>query len=186
MRMVRGRAEARWMPSRYGYALFQLFAYFRLRNAKPEPRDAILVLDRHQSNVETWIVCWWLIGTTACAIAGTLFAKRPLPVALAISLLLAIVGIQALAVASGLVIAPLWKLVTRLDTPGMNVTSIVLVSLIGAACAYCTTRPGWVRFAGWQFFVVLALNALAAAIVFLMGDAIARAEESVGGVVSGR
>ena len=186
MKFVRGHAEARWLPSRHNFALFRLYAYLRLRNAKRETRDVILGIDRHQSNAEAWIVAVWTTITGACCIAGTLFADWPLAIALTVAIPLSMLGIQTTLVTSGVTVAPLWNAVTRLGTPGVKVNSIVTMSAIAALCAYSATRPTWVRFAGLQFFALFALNALAAVIVFLLRDPIAQLEASVGGVPSAR
>jgi hypothetical protein len=68
----------------------------------------------------------------------------------------------------------------------VKVNSIVTMSAIAALCAYSATRETWVRFAGLQFFGLFALNAVAAAIVFLLRSPIAELEASVGGVSSAR
>ena len=74
MRVVRGRADARWLPSRHNFALFRLAAFLRLRRARPEPCDGSCVIDRHQSAMETWLVMSWVTLTFACYLAATLFA----------------------------------------------------------------------------------------------------------------
>lgn len=183
MRIVRGHAEARWMPSRHNLAIFRLLAYFRLRAAPCQPSDTILIIDRHQSSAETSIVAAYLVATVTLCLAGTLFAAQPLAIALTVSLVLASLGIQVTLVASG-VLMTLWQAVTRLNTPGPRVNSIVAMTMIGALCAYCTTRATWVRFAGWQFFAVAAVNALAAVVAFLLRRRIAELEASIGGVPS--
>jgi hypothetical protein len=186
MKFVRGHPEARWLPSRHNLALFRLYAYLRLRNAKRETRDVILGIDRHQSNIEAWTVAVWTTLTGACCIAGTLFASWPIPIALTAAIPLSMLGIQTALVTSGVAVAPLWNVVTRLGTPGVKVNSIMTMSAIAALCAYSAMRPTWVRFAGLQFFVLFALNALAAVVVFLLRGRISQLETSVGGVPSGR
>ncbi|HEX8252719.1 MAG TPA: hypothetical protein VF846_06205 [Thermoanaerobaculia bacterium] len=180
MRIVRGNAAARFMPSRHNFAIFKLVAYLRLRGARPETWNGIMVLDRHQSNVETWLVTIWLTVMGGCFLAAA-FAI-PLTLAVAVSLL----GIQAVAVASGVVIAPLWNAFVRSETAPMKVNAIVVMSLLTAAAMYSATRPTWARFAGWHFLSMLALNAIAAAIVFFLRDGIAQLESSMEGLSSAR
>ena len=174
MRLVRGRADARWFPSRHNLALFRLFAFLRLRRAQPEYRDEILVIDRHQSATETWMVMCWLIATLACYLAVTLFAGWHLAIALAISLPLSIALLEVPAIVSALTIAPFAR-------DGIRVNGIVVMLLFTAASAYFATRPTWVRFVAWQFLALLALNAIAAVIVYALRDAIAQLE---GGITS--
>jgi hypothetical protein len=176
--MVHGNAAARWLPSRHNFALFRLFAFLRLRNAGPEAADVILNIDRYQSNVETWTVTVWVLAS------ATAFLTTVLPLPLAF--LAAVVGIQAALITSGLVFAPLWNALTGRETPGVRVSSFVIMGVLAAGAAYCTTRPAWVRFAGWQFLSLVALNAIAAAIVFLLRAQIAELETSIGGVPSAR
>jgi hypothetical protein len=179
MKMVQGNAAARWLPSRHNLALFRLLAWLRLRNARPTPSAVILGIDRHQSNSETWIVTVWML------VMATIFVGEVLSVPLPLALVIAVAGFQAALITSGLTVAPLWNAVTRLGTPGVKVSSFVIGAMLTAGAAYCTTRPTWVRFAGWHFLAMLALNALAAVIVFLLRDSIAHLETSVGGPPSG-
>jgi hypothetical protein len=145
-----------------------------LRRARPEIRDVILVIDRHQSATEMWMVMCWLIATLACYLAVTLFAGWHVAIALAIALPLSVALLEVPAIISALTIAPFAR-------DGIRVNSIVVVLLFTAASAYFATRPTWVRFIAWQFLALLALNAIAAVIVFALRDAIAQLE---GGVTS--
>jgi hypothetical protein len=180
MKMVQGNAAARWLPSRHNFALFRLLAWLRLRNARPVPSAVILGIDRHQSNTETWTVTVWVL------VMATIFLSAALAIPLALSFVLAVAGFQVALITSGLTIAPLWNAVTRLGTPGVRVSSFVIMGLLTAGAAYCTTRPTWVRFAGWHFLSMLGLNAISAVIVFLLRDSIAQLEASAGGAPSAR
>ena len=175
MKIVRGRADARWLPSRHNFALFRLGAFLRLRRAKPEYRDVILVIDRHQSAFETWTVMCWLIATLACYLAVTLFANWHVVLGLAVSLPLAIALLEVPAIVSALTIAPFTH-------DKIHVNGTVVMLLFAAASVYFATRPAWIRFVAWQFLALLALNAIAAVVVFALRDAIAQIE---GGVTSG-
>ncbi len=175
MKLVRGRADARWLPSRHNVALFRLAACLRLRRAKPEPHDGILVIDRHQSATETWMVMCWLIATMACYLAVTLFARWHVAVALAVSLPVALVLLEVPAIFSALTIAPFAR-------DRMRANGIVVMLLFTAASVYFAMRPTWIRFVAWQFLALLGLNAIAAVIVYAFRDTIARLE---GGVTSG-
>lgn len=174
MRLVRGRADARWFPSRHNFALFRLAAFLGLQRARPEHRDVILVIDRHQSATETWMVLWWLTLTLACYLAATLFAGWHVAIAIAIALPLAFALLEVPAIVSALTFA-------RFSRNGIRVNGMVVMLLFTAASAYFATRPTWVRFVAWQFLALLALNAIAAAIVFALRDTIAQLE---GGVTS--
>lgn len=188
MRLVRGRADARWLPSRHNMALFRLAAWWKLRRTKPERNDMILIIDRHQSATETWVVMSWAVLTTACYLSATLFASWPTPLGIAVGVPIAIAGLEVPALLSALLIAPLWRMATRRErVDSIDVNGAVVMLLFTAASAYFAMRPSWIRFVGWQFLIVLALNAIAAAIVFLLRDSIARLEAAVvGGGTSGQ
>ncbi|HEU4886881.1 MAG TPA: hypothetical protein VFV49_03270, partial [Thermoanaerobaculia bacterium] len=123
---------------------------------------------------ETWLVLLWLTLTLACYLAATLFADWHVAIALATSLPLAFVLLEVPAIVSALTVA-------RFSRNGIRVNGVVVMLLFAAASAYFAMRPTWVRFVAWQFLALLALNAIAAAIVFALRDAIAQLE---GGVTS--
>jgi hypothetical protein len=184
VRVVRGRADARWFPSRHNFALFRLWAYLKLRRARPEHCDGTLVIDRHQSAAETWVVMSWMTLTFACYLAATLFVDWHIAVALPVSLPLAVVLLEVPAIISALTIAPVFRSVTRERTNGSRVNGVVIMLLFGAASAYFARHPSWIRFVAWQFLALLALNAIAAMIVFPLRHSIARLEAQVGGATS--
>lgn len=185
MRIVRDRAEARWFPSRHNFALFRLAAYLCLRRARPEQRGGILVIDRHQSTMETWLVMSWVTLTFACYLATTLFVDWHIALALPVSLPLAIVLLEVPAILSALTIAPLFESIAGARTNGFRVNGVVIMLLFSAASAYFARHPSWIRFVAWQFLALLALNAIAAMIVFPLRHSIARLEAQVGGASSG-
>lgn len=174
MNFVRGRAEARWLPSRHNFAIFRLFAYLRLRNAKRETSDVILFIDRHQSASETWIVGVWLIATLAGYLAATWLGSWPLPLAMVVAFPLAWLGSEVPAVATGIVMT----LVTRNENH-VRINSFIVMLLYTLAALGFAKSDTWVRFVAWQFLAMLALNAVAAAIVYLLRGSIARLEASV-------
>jgi len=180
MRLVRGRSEARWFPSRHNFALFRLAAYFRLRIARSEPFEGIVAIDRYQSNTETYLVAAWIVLTLACYLTVTLFASWPVPLAFATAVPVALAGVEVPMIASGLVltlVAPRGKDITRAN-------SVSVMLLFFAAAAYFAMRPTWVRFAAWQVLFLGAANAVASAIVFFVRDDIARLETAIGGTTS--
>jgi len=167
VRIVRGRAEARWLPSRHHFALARLFAFLRMRGAKPQPREGLmLVVDRDQTAAEHHCVSLWIVATVACYIAATLLASWPIAAAFPLAFVLAAVAIEVPVVSIGLLVPA-------------RANGTVLMALLVAAAAYFATQRSWVRFAAWQFLAVVALNALAAVIVFLLRGPIARLERSV-------
>ncbi|HEX8168910.1 MAG TPA: hypothetical protein VF824_00040 [Thermoanaerobaculia bacterium] len=178
-RTIRGRADARWLPSRRNFALFRLYAYLRLRVAPPEPRDVALFIDRNQTAAEHYSVAVWVLLTMTCYCAADLFESWPLPLAIVSALVVATLLTQVGIVGFGLVAAALTPRTAR-----VRVNSFVLMLLFIAAAAWYARHPSWARFVAWQVLALVALNAAAAAIVFLLRGSIARLESAFGGVAS--
>lgn len=155
MNVVRGRAEARWLPARHRFALFRLFAHVKSRTAKAEPREGLmLMLDRDQSAYEHYAVSTWIVLTVTCYLAATLFGAWPLPLALVAAIPATAVAIEIAVCVNGLVFGNARR------------NGIAFMLLMTAASAYLVTAATWVRFAAGQFLALLALNAVAAVVVF--------------------
>lgn len=175
MKLVRGRADVRFFPSRHNFALFRLAAYLRLRAAKPEHGECILAIDRHQSNFEHTLVPLWYALTLTCFGAAWLFAAWPLPLALLASFPVALFALEVPLVLGGIATSA-WNAATGMRVNAVRVTSILMMTLFAAAAAHFARQPTWVRFAGLQVLALIALNALAAAIVLFLRPSIARLE----------
>ena len=191
MRIVRGRGDARWLPARFNFALFRLYGWLRMRAAKPEPVDAILVIDRNQNAFEMFGVGIWLLLTTSCYVADLLAPWLPMPVAAIVAPPVAIfVALQFPVFFTGLLVTPwvvrAWNAVAPARVHEGRVNSILYMLLFAAASAWFATRGSWVRFVAWHALALMALNAVASAIAFLLRGEFARLEASVGGAASAR
>ena len=168
MKMVRGRADARWLPSRHRFALFRLYAALRLRLAKPEPRDSLmLIVDRDQSAYEHHGLSLWIVLTVTCYVAGTLPGRWPLPLALLAALPLAVVAVVAVVILGGLLLGSGER------------AGVAFMLVLAVASGVVARHASWSRFVAWHFFAVVALNAVAAAIVFVLRGPIARMEREL-------
>ena len=176
MKIVRGRADARWLPARFHYALFRLYAFLRMKAAKPRPADVALVLDRDQNPVESAVLSAWTTATLTCYAAATLFDEWPLPLALLAGVPVAITCLEIPIVLLGLAL--------RHRETNIPLNSFVLMTLLTGAAVYFSRAQTWARFAAWQFLAAVALNAIAAAIVFSLRGEIADMENAVGGITS--
>lgn len=176
MKVVRGRADARWLPSRYNFAIFRLYAFVRMRTAKAEPADVAMVIDRHQSAAENFTVGAWTTLTLAAYVAAVLSRSWALPLAILAAIPMAILLLQFTIVIVGVL------LIRRENN--LRVNSVVLMVLLTGAAAYFARSESWVRYAAWQFLAVLAINAVAAVAVRMMRGAIAETESAVGGFLS--
>lgn len=176
MKVVRGRADARWLPARFHFGLFRLYAFVRMKTATPEPRDVALVIDRDQNRIESFTIGVWATLTLACYASETLFASWPLPLALAAGIVAGITFLQVPVVTVGLIVR------RRENNNGLN--SVVTMALLLALAVHFARAQSWVRYAAWQFLGLVALNAVAAAVVFLLRGAIEEMEQAVGGLTS--
>jgi hypothetical protein len=167
VKMARGRAEARWLPSRHRFAIARLYAFLRLRGAKPEPREGLMmVVDRDQTAFEHHGVSLWIVATVACYLAASLFRALPLPAALLVSIPVAAIVVEVPVVSGGFLFRG-------------RANGVFFMILFTAVSAYFARQTSWVRFAAWQVFAVMALNAIAAAILLLLREPIARLERGV-------
>ena len=158
MRIVRDREDARWLPSRFHFALFQLFAFGRMLVTRPrERRGIMLVIDRDQSEIEQYAVAVWIVLTVSCLFAAIM------PFALAV-----VVTPFALQI-------PLY-----ISGRGIRFNSILIMTLIAIPAAVFATKPVWIRYAAWQFFAMIALNAFAALIMLALRGKVRKMEERCG------
>jgi len=100
----------------------------------------ILADDRHQSAAENYTASFSYLALVACFLAAFL------PLAAAIPLSLIVIQI------------PLYVFGLAFNDGRVNAAGY---GLCGAAMAwYLALQPGWIRFAGYAFFAVIALNAV--------------------------
>lgn len=176
MKVVRGRADARWLPSRFNFALFRLYAYVRMKLAEPQPADVSLAIDRNQNPIESAVLSLWTTATLTCYAAATLFASWPLPLALLAGIPVAITCLEIPIVLIGILL--------RHRANNIPLQSFVLMSLLIAGAVYFARSQTWARFAAWQFLGAVVLNAVAAGIMFLLRGSITEMEKAVGGITS--
>jgi hypothetical protein len=180
--MVRGRAEARWLPSRHRFALFRLWAYARLRGARPEPDpNVMLMVNPDQSATEVFTTSSWVSLTTSAYIAAELAESWPLAIAIASAIPLAMAAVQIPLYVCGTLILPTMPTIARTRPNALAaINSVVTWIALLLAASYYATKSSWARFAAWQFLAVVALNAVAATILFLLRKRVAALEASYG------
>ena len=174
MNVVVDRPEARWLPSRHRFAIARLYAFARLRhNARStaeRPEHLILALDRDQSATETHTVALWVFVTTASYFAAML--PLPIPLAIVAAIPLASLAIHIPFIGGGLAV----RLITR-DENNVKIVSAGTMSLLLIGSSYVAWTATWARFVAWFFFSVLAINGLAALILWLLRATVQAAEE---------
>jgi hypothetical protein len=185
MRFVRGRAEARWLPSRHHFAVFRLNALLRLRSAEPETRDAMLAVDSHQSTTESLMVGSWFFLTAACYIAEALRPRLWLPAAVLLALPLSVFLFQMIFVPAAAVFGRLSVAAgRRVDESNVDLHSTLFMLILGGVSLRHAFGPAWTRFVAWQYFFCVALNLTAACAMFLLRARASDLEEKLGGAAS--
>jgi hypothetical protein len=173
LNIVVDHPEARSLPSRHRFALARLIGYLRLRESKPAAHDSehlILSIDRDQTAIEMHLVALWVFVTT------TFYIAAALPFALPLSTILAI-PLAAIAIHLPIVIGgPLLRLFIG-DGNHIKIISVTTMALLLIASSYAATTASWARFVAWLCFAILLINCLAAAILWLLRDAVQAAEE---------
>jgi hypothetical protein len=177
--IVRDRRDARWLPSRFHFALFRLYAYMRLRAAKPEPaRGLILSVDRHQSASENFLSTICIVLVAGSYFGAWFETSMVTPVAYAAGLLAAVIAIQALIAVAGAIIVAIQKP----DGAGTAATlmPIVIMAAMIAGGAAVATGDSSARYIARGFLLLVAMNAAAAVVTFLLREQITEAERQFG------
>jgi len=158
VKIVRDRADARWLPSRFNFALFRLFAYVRLRMARPQPRPGLMLsIDRYQSAAENYIVCVVVMIVVAS------FFHSPL-----VGAIVAIVAPQIAIPVVGTILG----IFVSADSSRVEANSMLMLVAIIAVSVYFA-RESYVAQA---FLGLVVLNGVAAAVLFLLRGSVARLE----------
>ena len=154
-------------PARHNFALFRAgAAILRRILAAPATDDTRLIIrDRHQSAVETWMVSLWVLAMTTCYLSEWLFDEWPLPLALLTAAMLTPALVQIPVFISGLLLAPL----VRRGGSNIAINSFFFMSLLAAASIYFALGESWLRFVGRQFLMLAAANGVAAVVLALAG-----------------
>ena len=159
MRIVQDREDARGLPARFHFAIFKLAAFVRMKFVTPrERRGVLIVIDRDQSAVEHYIISAWITALVIC------FLSAIMPVILAIPLATIIIQIPLFTICR-----------SNIDT-----SSWLMFTLVGIAAAYLLHRHTWIRFVALSYFLIIAINLLAAAIMMLLHSDVREMEARCG------
>lgn len=182
MRVVRDRGDARWLPSRFRFALFRLIAYFMLRAARQETAPGtIMAIEPDQSAVENYLVAGMVFLMTASFTAALLAAVMPFVVACVLALPATLAMVQVPILGCGLTVTPLLRKLTGVPRErDMAINSAILMLLAIATAALLALHTSPLRHAGIAFLLLAGVNALAAVVVFLLRRAIADSERRFG------
>ena len=173
MKIDRPRAAVPWVPSRYRYALFRLVAYARLAR-RPLPmftpgETRVLAIDRDQSSGEAYTIAIVVWFTAAAFMAHLLSARLVTAAAVLVAVPLAAFAFNAAIVLMGIAITPLLHLIGVPRGPNnIGVNSAVILISLGLAASYFATSSGWVAVPAWIFLLCIAVNGMAAIILFTL------------------
>ena len=181
MNVVHDRPQAKWLPSRHRFALARLVAFVMLTcgtGSQPVRRPKggrfaaadglrtrptsdvdrlILAIDPDQSAIENYAASIWYLGSLTCFIA----AFVPLLIAFPLALVVIEIPIYAFGLPFG----------------NRRVTSAGYVLCGAGAAFYFALQPNWIRFPAYAFLGVIALNAIAFVIMWLLRRRVRAAEE---------
>jgi O-antigen/teichoic acid export membrane protein len=180
--VVRNRADGRWLPSRFDFALFRLFAYFRLKTIEPEETPGlVLSIERHQSAIENYMISFCVAVVLAAFLASILDVTLPLVAACLLALPATAVLVALQIVMMGSVITPLVRKVTGMSGAACIAMNSILTSAIAIAAAILlAVSSSPLRHIGTAYLLLLAANAVASVLVFLMRRPIADLERKYG------
>ncbi len=178
MNVVRDCPEARWLPARHRFALARMIAFFCANRPSSPPKGVdrlLLAIDRDQSAVENYTVTIWLLLT------ATLYVASLLPLTPGIAIVVA-TPIAAVALQGSFILhALLWNLISGARIRNnVKRNSVFLMTAMILASAYFATLRSPVRYVAWFFLGVLALNAVAAMIMFLLRNSVRELERKCG------
>jgi ABC-type multidrug transport system fused ATPase/permease subunit len=159
VRVIRDRDEARWLPSRHHFALAKLIAMIVMKPASRAESSIKLIyaIDRDQSMVENYAVAMWLYVTGAAYLMAATH-----PAAWILMPWLAGFLIHAPCFLIGW-IAGLFDAEDNRKLNGVLTMGMMLI-----ASSYFATTTSPVRFIAWFFLSIMALNAIAAVVMWML------------------
>lgn len=180
MKTVRDRAEARWLPSRFRYALFRLVAFGIIRRSRPkEACGLVLVIDRDQSASEYYVISVWLLLTVSCYVGAGLSPVTNGVVAAIAAIPLASFLIEAIYLSGAAAMSALGAGGIRQEH-SLRVASMMFYGLLILTATYFVLAESWVRYVAISFLVIVAVNAIAAVVVWPLRRRIAELEKTYG------
>jgi hypothetical protein len=174
MRVVRDRADARWLPSRARFAISRLIALLVMSQTPArEHKGLVLVIDRDQNAIENHVLGAGAAIAGSAFIAGALTNRAGVVLAIVLAVPLALIAYSALVVMLGLIVEPL---VVKSGAPislARRINGLIQMGLLLGAAVHFATRPAWVRPVAVAFLTVVALNVIASVVMIFMRSRVA-------------
>ena len=167
MRILHEHTDVKWLPSRYRFALAKLIAIVAMRRVTRNDVDVqnVLAIDRDQSAVENHAVAMWVYVTATAYLLDVTppvaWIVVPFVAPLVLHLPMFVFGWVA-------------GLFGGIDNRKLN--SVATMAALTIASSYFAATEGPVQFVAWFFFAVLALNGLAAVVLWIVRGTAATVE----------
>ena len=175
MRAVRDRADARWAPSRFNFAIFRLAALIIGSRVKLERRAGeVLVIDRNQNSVESYAVSAWVVASLSAYMQSVMVRPIGWIAATLLSVPIVMALLQIIVVVGGLIVLP---------APGGDHTRFngaLLMTGFSGISAWMASTSLWSRYVGMLFLIIVAMNAVAAIALRVLGKQVAAADRERG------
>lgn len=172
MKFIRDRADARFLPSRYHFALFRLGAWLKLITTPPQPRSGLaMAIDRDQSAVEHHTVAWGFFLITTAYVAAILSRQMNIVLAVVCAIVIATVLVEIPMFALGGVLA-------ALNPQRNNIREVSALTFLPflLASIYFASTSGWPRPIAWLVLILIASNVIAAGVLWLFRHRVSDAE----------
>lgn len=171
--MIRNRADARWLPARFNFALPRLIAFAICRTRRPRPKPGlVLAIDRNQSAVENYVVAVWFYLSSVAYLFAALRLAMPRSAAAAIAIPAAAFLILLFTFLSAIG-THAWR-----EQNHIRMNAVVLMVTMVVISAFAVSTAHWTRFVGVVALTLFAANAIAAIIVWLLQSRFAALEQS--------
>ena len=178
MRLIRTRADARWLPARFNLGIFRLVAFVIARRAQRKDQPGLVLgIDRHQSAFENNSLSICLVASFSLYAYGAMrIVGTPAWAAVLVALPAAILALHVIVVGTGLLF------VATLSTQNhIRILTALLMAVTILLSAWIATTAHWTRYVGRLAIAGVLLNALAAVVMRLLTpqvEALERAYES--------
>jgi len=171
--MIRNRADARWLPTRFNTALARLIAFTVCRARQPRHQPGlVLAIDRNQSATENYFVAIWFYLSSVAYFFSGLERLMPRWSALLVALPATALTIQFLTHLFSFG-THAWR---QQSHARLNSVALMLIMIFLSFSAITTTH--WTRFVGGMALLLFAMNAIAAVAVRMLGSRFAALERS--------
>jgi hypothetical protein len=176
LRFIRDRADARFLPSRFHFALFRLGAWLKLMVTPPQPRTGLaMAIDRDQSALEHYTAAYAFFLVTIVYLASALSRFMSTLVAALVAIMIAAVLVEI----PMFLVGRIWTASSATHKLKNNVGLVSNATFLPLLIAsiYFASTTGWQRCVAWIVLILCAANVIAAVILRVFRDRVIKAEQ---------